>query len=45
MKLKYQSPVTAVEDMFLPQDIFMSSYSEGGGGSYTDDDLIDNGEY
>lgn len=44
-KSGYSSPMLAADDILLPQDIFASSFTEGGVGAYSDDDVIDNGEY
>ena len=45
MKRTYEEPTLWVEIVNLEENFLQSSYYLGGGGSYTDDDLIDNGSY
>lgn len=41
----YASPVSSVEMLELGSPILQESYYPGGGGSYSDEEMIDNGNY
>ena len=41
----YQSPLCVVVEERFSEDILQASYNYGGAGTYTDEDIIDNGRY